>query len=64
MSRVEVGYKDEDEGYESDTAEEENSLRIKLLSPQTNLPTKGSRMAAAITYMQWKIFTYQQEDKY
>ena len=43
---VQVGYKDEDEGYQSDTAGEENSLRIKLLSPRAKMPTKGSRMAA------------------
>ena len=43
---VQVGYKDEDEGYQSDTAEEANSLRIKLLSPRAKMPTKGSRMAA------------------
>ena len=41
-----MGYKNEDEGYESDTTEEDNSLRIKLLSARAKMPTKGSRMAA------------------
>ena len=41
-----MGYNDEDEGYESDTGEEANSLRIKLLCPRAKMPTKGSRMAA------------------
>ena len=41
-----MGYKDENEGYESDTVEDESSLRIKLLSLRAKMPTKGSRMAA------------------
>ena len=45
---VQVGYKDEDERYESDTAEEDNSLRIKLLTSRANMPTKGSPMAAGL----------------
>ena len=39
-------YKDEYEGYESDTPKENNSLRIKLLFSKTKMPTKGSRIAA------------------
>ena len=46
ISLVQVGYKDEDEGYESDNAEEHNSLRIKLLTSRAKMPTNGSRMAA------------------
>ena len=39
-------YNDEGEGYESDTAEEDTSLRTKLLSSRAKMPTNGSRMAA------------------
>ena len=46
ISLVQVGYKDEDEGYESDITEEHSSLRIKLLTSRAKMPTKGSRMTA------------------
>ena len=46
ISFVQIGHDQEDEGYESDISEQDDSLRIKLLSSKAKMPTKGSRMAA------------------
>ena len=46
ISLVEIGHDQEDEGYKSDISEQDDGLRIKLLSLKATMPTKGSRMAA------------------
>ena len=46
ISLVQIGHNQEDEGYESDISEQDDSLRIKLLSSKAKMPTQGSRMAA------------------
>ena len=46
ISLVQLGHDQEDEGYESDISEQDDSLRIKLLSSKAKMPSKGSRMAA------------------
>ena len=46
ISLVQIGHNQEDEGYESDMSEQEDSLRIKLLSSNAKMPTKRWRMAA------------------
>ena len=46
ISLVQVAYKDKDKAYESNTAQEDNSLRIKLLSSRAKMPTRRSRIAA------------------
>ena len=43
---VQIGHDHEDEGYESDISEQDDSLRIKLLSLKAKMPIKGSRKAA------------------
>ena len=64
ISVVQVGYKDEDEGYKADTPEEDNSLRIIILSSRAKCQQRGQEWLRAMTYMQWKIFTYQQQGRY
>ena len=46
ISLVQIGHDQEDEGYESDISEQDDSLRIKVLSSKAKMPAKGSRMAA------------------
>ena len=46
ISLVQRVHNQEDEGYESDISEQDDALRIKLLSSKAKMPTKGSRMAA------------------
>ena len=46
ISLVQIGPDQKDEGYESDTSEQDDSLLIKLLSSKAKMPTKESRMAA------------------
>ena len=46
ISLVQIGHDQQDEGYESDISEQDDSLRIKLLSSEAKMPAKGSRMAA------------------
>ena len=46
ISLVQIDHDREDEGYQSDISEQDDSLRIKLLSSKANMPTKGLRMAA------------------
>ena len=43
---MEIGHDQEDEGYKSDISEQDDWLRIKLLSLKARMPTKGSRLAA------------------
>ena len=46
ISLVQIGHDQADEGYKSDISEQDDSLRIKLLTSKAKMPTKGSRMAA------------------
>ena len=46
ISLLQIGHDQEDEGFESDISEQDDSLRIKLLSSKAKMPTNGSRMAA------------------
>ena len=46
ISLVQIAHNQEDEGYESVISEQNDALRIKVLSSKAKIPTKGLRMAA------------------